>query len=499
MKQSADAMPTPATPATPGRTLLGQPIGIATLFLTELWERFTYYGIQSLLILFMVAPAARGGLGLDDHASSSIYGLYVGSTYLLGLLGGWIADRLAGAQRAVIAGGVLIAIGNTLLALGTTSIFFLGLLVIAMGVGLLKPNVSALVAALYPEGGARRDAGFSIFYMGINTGGLLGPMVVPVIATALGWRYGFALTALGMVLGVGQFLLTRRFLGGAGRAVAPEQRATWTPVVVLLVLLAAAVVLVLSGSVHVDAALLASFASWAFSLLAVAYFAYLLFFAGLSGTERKRILVMAALFVASVTFWAGYFQQGGSFNLFAARYTDMHILGWNAPPGVLQGADSLFVIILAGVFAALWLALGRRDRDPPASGKFGVALLLLGGGFLVMYFAGERVLEGHRVLSTWLISAYFLHVCGEMCISPVGLSNMSKLVPPRFLGQAMGMWFLSLALGGVLAGQLSGQYDASHLESLPALFLKIFWYGTIAGVAMLLLTPVLKRLMAGVK
>jgi POT family proton-dependent oligopeptide transporter len=324
-------------------------------------------------------------------------------------------------------------------------------------------------------------------------------MVVPLIATALGWRFGFALTAFGMVLGVGQFLLTRRLLGGAGLEVAPGQRASWTPVVVVFVLLAAAVLLALSGVLRFDPALLASFASWAFSLLAVAYFAYLLFFAGLTGTERKRVLVMVALFVASVTFWAGYFQQGGSFNLFAARYTDMHILGWNAPPGVLQGADSLFVIILAGVFAALWLALGRRDRDPPASGKFGVALLLLGCGFLVMYFAGERVLAGHRVLSTWLISAYFLHVCGEMCISPVGLSNMSKLVPPRFVGQAMGMWFLSLALGGVLAGQLSGQYDASHLESLPALFLKIFWYGTIAAVAMLLLTPLLKRLMAGVK
>jgi POT family proton-dependent oligopeptide transporter len=496
MNQSADAMPTPATP---GRTILGQPIGIATLFLTELWERFTYYGIQSLLILFMVAPAAKGGLGLEDKASSSIYGLYVGSTYLFSLLGGWIADRLVGAQRAVIAGGILIAIGNTLLALGTTSVFFLGLLVIATGVGLLKPNVSALVAALYPEGGARRDAGFSIFYMGINTGAFIGPMVVPVVATAFGWRFGFALSALGMVLGVGQFLLTRRFLGGAGLAVAPEQRGSWAPIMVLFVLLAVAVVLVLSGWVHVDAALLASFASWAFSLLALAYFAYLLFFAGLLGTERKRVLVMVALFVASVTFWAGYFQQGGSFNLFAARYTDMHILGWNAPPGVLQGADALFVIILAGVFAALWLALGRRDRDPPAGAKFGVALLLLGAGFLVMYFAGERVLAGHRVLSTWLISAYFLHVCGEMCISPVGLSNMSKLVPPRFVGQAMGMWFLSLALGGVLAGQLSGQYDASHLESLPALFLKIFWYGAIAGLAMLLLAPPLKRLMAGVK
>lgn len=496
MSQSADAsLPAPATT----RTILGQPIGLATLFLTELWERFTYYGIQSLLILFMVAPAAKGGLALGDKSAASIYGLYVGSTYLLGLLGGWIADRLAGAQRAVVAGGILIAIGNSLLALGTPAIFFVGLLVIAMGVGLLKPNVSALVAALYPEGGARRDAGFSIFYMGINTGGFIGPVIVPIIATAFGWRFGFALTALGMVLGVIWFLWARRFLAGAGMAVAPAQRASWTPIVLLFMLLGAAVLLALSGAVHIDGALLASFASWAVSLLAVAYFVYLLFFAGLTVTERKRVLVMVALFAGSVTFWAGYFQQGASFNLFAARYTDMHILGWNAPPGILQSMDSLFVIILAGVFAALWLALGKRDRDPPAAAKFGVALLLLGLGFIVMYFAAQRVRAGQLVLSTWLIGTYFLHVCGEMCISPVGLSNMSKLVPPRFVGQAMGTWFLSLALGGNLAGQLTGEYDASHLESLPALFLKIFWYGAIAGVVMLLLTPLTRRLMAGVK
>lgn len=496
MNQAADSSLAPAAPA---RTIFGQPIGIATLFLTELWERFTYYGIQSLLILFMVAPAAKGGLGLDDKSSASIYGLYVGSTYLLGLLGGWIADRLTGAQRAVIAGGILIALGGTLLALGSTSVVFLGLLVISMGVGLLKPNVSALVATLYPEGGARRDAGFSIFYMGINTGGAIGPWVVPLVAAAFGWRFGFAICAIGMLGGVVTFIGLRRLLGGAGLRVAPEQRASWTPVVLLVAVLAAIVLLVLTGKLRIDAAQIASFASWAVSLLAVAYFAYLLFFAGLTVTERKRVLVMAALFVGSVTFWAGYFQQGASFNLFAARYTDMHIFGWNAPPGVLQSMDSIFVIILAGAFAALWLALGRRDRDPPAPAKFGVALLLLGLGFIVMYFAAQRVQAGHLVLSTWLIGTYFLHVCGEMCISPVGLSNMSKLVPPRFVGQAMGMWFLSLALGGNFAGQLTGQYDASHLESLPALFLKIFWYGVIAGTVMLVLTPPIKRLMAGVK
>jgi len=257
-------------------------------------------------------------------------------------------------------------------------------------------------------------------------------------------------------------------------------------------------VLAASGTLRLDAAVLVAAASRGYALLALAYFVYLLFFAGLSGEERRRALVMLALFAASVIFWAGYYQQGGSFNLFAERYTNRHILGWDMPAGVLQAVNPLFVITFAGVFAALWIALGKRGRDPTASAKFGWALLLLGLGFLVMYFAAQRVLAGHLVLPTWLVFTYFLHTCGELCISPVGLSYMSKLAPQRFVGQAMGVWFLSLALGGNLAGQLTGQYDASHLDSLPALFLRIFCYGLIAGVVMLLITPWVKRMMAGV-
>jgi POT family proton-dependent oligopeptide transporter len=485
--------------AVPAQTLFGQPRGLATLFLTEMWERFTYYGMRAVLILFMVAAVSKGGLGLDDKTSSSIYGLYLGSTYLLGLLGGWIADRLIGAQRAVVSGGVLIAVGNALLALGNTAIFFIGLIVVAMGVGLLKPNVSALVAALYPEGGSRRDAGFSFFYMGINLGAFLGSLGVPIFAAAFGWRFGFALPALGMALGVTQFLLTRRFLGSAGLVLADDKRGSWIPVIVILALLAATVLLTLTGTVRLDAVLLAASASWAYAVLGVAYFGYLLFFAGLSGTERKRALVMVALFAASVTFWAGYEQQGSSFNLFAERYTERHIFGWVVPAGVLQAVNPFFVISFAPVFAWLWITLGKRGRDLSAATKFGFGLIFLGLGFLVMYFASRHVLAGALVLPTWLVCTYFLHTCGELCLSPVGLSYMSKLAPPRFVGQVMGMWFLSMALGGNLAGQLSGRYDSSHLESLPGLFISIFWYGVIAGSVMLLLTPFVKRMMAGVR
>jgi len=494
MNQAAVA----AAPA-PGRTLFGQPLGLATLFLTEMWERFTYYGMRSLLILFMAGAIAKGGLGIQDASASAIYGLYLGSTYLLGLAGGWMADRLLGAQRAVIAGGVFITAGNALLALGNTPVFFVGLLVIAMGVGLLKPNVSGLVAALYPEGGARRDAGFSVFYMGINLGAFLGSLAVPMFAAWFGWRWGFALPAFGMALGVLQFVLTRGRLGQAGVAPAHGERSSWVPVILILAGVAVIVLLAARGSLHIDAIAASAFATWAYAGLAIAYFGYLFFFAGLDQVERNRALVMAALFCASVMFWAGYEQQGASFNLFAERYTDRHILGWNMPAGILQAVNPFFVITLAGAFAWLWTALGKRGLDLPAPMKFGLGLIFLGLGFLVMYFASLHVLAGQMVLPTWLIATYFLHTLGELCLSPVGLSYMSKLAPPRFVGQVMGLWFLSLALGSNLAGQLSGRYDSSHLESLPGLFSQVFWYGVIGGLVMLLLTPVIRRLMAGVK
>ncbi|MFI4880834.1 MAG: peptide MFS transporter, partial [Steroidobacterales bacterium] len=279
MNSATDAVP--VSPA-PGPLLFGQPRGLATLFLTEMWERFTYYGIQSVLILFMVAAVSRGGLGLDDKTSSSIFGLFLGSTYLLGLFGGWIADRLLGAQRAVISGGILIAAGSVLLAIGNQPLFFLGLLVNAMGVGLLKPNVSAIVASLYPEGGARRDAGFSIFYMGINIGGTLGSFFVPVCAAAFGWRPAFALPALFMTLGVAQFLWTRSYLGSAGLQPAHERRGSWTPVVVFLAAIAVIVILALTRTLTLNATVLLGAATWGYGLLALAYFVYLLFFAGLT-------------------------------------------------------------------------------------------------------------------------------------------------------------------------------------------------------------------------
>jgi proton-dependent oligopeptide transporter, POT family len=491
--------PTVASPAET-RTIFGQPRGIATLFLTEMWERFTYYGMRAILILFMVAAVSDGGLGINDKTASSIYGLYLACTYLLSLLGGWIADRLIGAQRAVISGGVFIMVGNAMLASGSTQVFFLGLVVTVFGVGLLKPNISAIVAQLYPEGGSRRDAGFSIFYMGINLGAFLGSMLVPIFAAWFGWHWGFALPALGMLLGLVQFVMTRHYLGTSGIAAAADaKRGSWLPVIVFVAAVGVVTALSITGRLTIDPVAVSAAASWLIILLAAAYFIYLFFFAGLVGAERSRAYVMAALFVACAMFWAGFEQTGASLNLFADRYTDRRILGWEMPAGVLQAVNPFLIIVFAPVFAALWLALGKRGKDLSAPAKFAAGLMLMGVGFLVMYFASQYVIAGQKVLPTWLIVTYMLHTWGELCLSPVGLSSMTKLAPPRFVGQVMGVWFLAIALGNNLAGQLSGEYDASNLLSLPGLFLKIFWWGMIVGAAMLLLTPLLKRLMAGAK
>jgi proton-dependent oligopeptide transporter, POT family len=488
----------PVAPAE--RELFGQPRGLYTLFFTEMWERFTYYGMRAMLILFMVDAISHGGLGIDDRTASSIYGLYLACGYLLSLLGGYIADRLIGQQRAVLTGGILIMIGNATLISGTAQVFFLGLLINVFGVGLLKPNISAIVAQLYPEGGSRRDAGFSIFYMGINLGSFLGSFLVPLFAAKYGWHWGFSLPAVGMLLGLVQFLKTRRYLGSCGVALAPDaKRGSWLPIVLFLAAVAVVAALAASGAISVNPNAVATGASYLIGLLAFAYFTYLLFYAGLTREERNRAWVLVALFAGCAILFAGYEQMGASFNLFAQRYTDRHLFGWEIPAGVLQAVNPVFIIIFAPVLAALWLILGKRNRDFSAPAKFGAGLILLGLGFLVMYVAAGLVLTGQKVAMTWLIATYLLHTWGELCLSPVGLSSMTKLVPTRFVGQVLGVWFMATALGTNLAGQLSGDYDASKLESLPALFLKIFWWGAIGGGLMLLLTPQLKRLMPGVK
>ena len=481
------------------------PRGLYTLFFTEMWERLGYYGMRALLVLFMSAAVAKGGLGLDDKTAAAIYGLFTCAVYLGALPGGWVADRLLGSQRAVLVGGIIIAAGYFTLAVPRVDTFYLGLILVVLGTGMLKPNVSAIVGQLYPEGGARRDAGFTLFYMGINLGATIGPLICSYLGEKINWRLGFAAAGVGMVLGLVQFQLTRRHLGEAGCR--PVRRQTgsvrdWGIVAVGGGVIATLYLLVLSGVLHLNPHTLASYTAYFIVAIAVVYFAVLFLFAGLDQTEKKRLGVVLVLFIASAMFWAGFEQAGSSLNIFADRFTQRVIsLGkpFEIPAGWLQMANPIFVITLAPVVAAAWLALARRGRDIPLPAKFAIGLLLLAVGFLVMAGAAVLVASGNKVLPTWLIATYLFHSLGELCISPVGLSSVTKLSPKRLVGQMMGLWFLATSLGNLIAGLAAGRLTSEDPTQMPQLFLVMVGTAALVGLVLLVLTKPIKKLMAGVE
>jgi proton-dependent oligopeptide transporter, POT family len=484
-------------------TFFGHPRGLATLFFTEMWERFTYYGMRAVLVLFLVAAVSTGGFGIDDRTATAIYGLYTAGVYLAALPGGWIADRLIGAQRAVLAGGLAITLGNALLAMSTSPPgFYVGLVVIMLGVGLLKPNVSAIVAELYPEGGARLDSGFTVFYIGINVGAFLGPLVTGGAQVYFGLRAGFAAASLFMALGVVQFYLTRRHLGTAGAYIPSTSRGKqwlylWVAVGLSALLLAAVSI----GLIPVNAVDLAQAVTYVIVGMAVLYFLYYFIAAGLNVEERRRGVVLVVLFVGSALFWSGYEQAGSSLNLFAERYTERS-LGWLhfvIPTGWFQSLNSAFIFVFAPFFAWAWIALARRNLNPSAPAKFALGVMLMGSGFLVMAAAAAIVASGSKVLPYWLIMTYLLHTFGELCLSPVGLSYYTKLTPKRFAGQMMGMWFLAMSLGNLVAGLIAGEFDVNHVAAMPGQYMHIVYFSVGLGAVLLILSHPVKKLMGNVQ
>lgn len=495
---------------TSGRTILGHPVGLATLFFTEMWERASFYGMRALLILFLVDQVAHGGLGLDDRTASAIYGMYVGGTYLACLPGGWIGDRVLGSQRAVLIGGIVITLGHLLLGFApSTQVFFLGLLVIVLGTGLLKPSASALVAQLYPEGGARRDAGFTIYYVGVNVGATLGPLVAGLLALRYGWPAGFMSAAAGMAAGVLQFVWGRRLLGAAGRSPmsasgdgarsgsVPRAARRWIYLAGALIVLL--VVLLWNGRLQVNPVALQAATTQAILAIAILYFAYLIFGAGLTRIERLRVLALLVLFLASALFWAGYEQTGSSLNLFAERYTDRQWAGFTVPATWFQSLNPVFIVLFGPLFSALWIWLARRHREPSTPLKFIFGLVGMGLGFVVMAAAARLVAGGHMVGMGWLSVTYLLHTWAELALSPVGLSATTKLVPPRFLSQSLGIFFVSLSLGNLLAGRIAGGFDPTNLGAMPGQFMFIFWFAAASALLLALLLPLMRRWMAGVE
>ncbi|SFF56861.1 proton-dependent oligopeptide transporter, POT family [Fontimonas thermophila] len=491
------------------KTWAGHPRGLATLFMTEFFERFTYYGMRALLILFLTAAATADnpGFGIARETAGAIYGLYTGAVYLFSLPGGWIADRLIGQRKAVFWGGVLIMIGNFTLAIpAPPAVFYLGLAIIVVGVGLLKPNISAIVGELYrDQPGARRDAGFSIFYMGINLGAFIAPLVAGTIGEGWSWRGGFFCAGLFMGLGLLQYKLTEHYLGDAGlephAATAAERARNWKLLALSAALLIVLVGLLYAGVIPLGITELAQIVGSGMVALAFVFFGYVLFFADLTREERGRVAVIAIFFLCAALFWAGFEQAATTFNLFAQDYTDRSALGGFFPDGVhpaswYQSANPLFIILLSPFFAWLWVTLGRRNLDPSAPAKFGLGLVQLGLGFVVLMWAAELAIEsGGKVAPTWLLLTYLLHTTGELCLSPVGLSNVTKLSPPRYVGQMMGTWFLGAAVGNLAAGLIGGHVGAGSIEAMPGQFLNMALIGGTAGIVLLLFSGVIKRMM----
>ncbi len=589
-------------------------------FFTEFWERFSYYGMRALLVLFLVAAVTSDnpGFGMSDAMATAIYGIYTFFVYVLALPGGWVADNIWGQRRSVFVGGCIIALGHftmaaPLIGLPGPATFYLGLAFITIGTGLLKPNVSVMVGGLYPEGGARRDAGFSIFYMGINFGAIFGPTLCSILGEGYNWHWGFSLAGFGMLLGLIWYKAGEKYLGDIGKfrtnespeAVASKSRKFYFITAVCIGTVALVAWMMSAGILGITLEELALFLGMSVALIAVVYFTYLILntrwilaiilftvavllgFVFIAGSdfllafrnsilitvlaflilnvvrvvmptvevslEKKRLMVIFWLFILAALFWAGFEQAGASLNLFAERFTDRFFgpynwiadispfvltgivalglgylcyrvfkkenlwslikgiiafacagvvvaayflfselaVGWTMPASMLQNINPLWIVILAPVFGSLWVWLAQRDANPSIPVKFALGLFGLAAGFFVISW-GAAVNSGAAQASVgWLVTTYFLFTVGELCLSPVGLSSMTKLAPQDKESQMMGIWFVGSALGSLFAGLIAGQLG----ETTPS---DLFWTLAIiigiCGIVALLVSPFVQKL-----
>ena len=494
---------------TQSTTRTGHPTGLYVLFFTEMWERFSYYGMRAILLLFLI-DNVRGGMGLNEAEGAAIYGIYTASAYLLSLPGGWIADNLLGQRKSIWYGGLIIMLGHIILAIPAgTTLFYAGLCVVATGTGLLKPNISTLVGELYPEGGARRDAAFSIFYMGINLGSFLGITIVGYLGQRVGWHYGFGAAAVGMGLGMIIFrTLGQKYLGQYGNEPLRNVETTDAPsttgnrsligflgvIVVMLVTLQLTSVLDLTTAQGLARAM-----GGIISLIAVSYFVYILLAGGLATVEKKRVVVLFIFFLAAAMYWAGNEQQGSSLQIFADRYTDLTFFGWQMPSSWFQNLNPAFILLFSPVLAALWIFIANRKVNYSVPAKMATSLLLLGLAYGVMVFASKLAVTGVRTSALYLTSTYLLFTLGELFLSPVGLSSFSKLSPKRYASQLMGLWFVGTSLGNLIAGLFAGGFDEKNVAQMPALFQSVAYFGLGAGVLLLLFVKPLKRWMGGIE
>jgi POT family proton-dependent oligopeptide transporter len=467
------------------------------LFFAEMWERFCFYGMRSLLTLYMVSEVFK----YSDQQATATYGSYNALIYLTPILGGIIADRLLGYRWAILLGGLLMAIGQFTLVVQKEFFFYAGMAFMVVGNGLFKPNISTLVGRLYPPGDSRRDAGFTIFYIGINVGAFLSTMICGYFAQTKDWTIGFGIAGVGMLLGLVTFGIGKARLEGHGE---PPNPATFGGNLVKVALgalaLVPAVYLLLSQDAAVKGLLVVAIVIVLGSLLVTAF---------REGKEqREKMFVLLVLWFFHMLFWTFFEQAGTSLTLFTDRNIDRMFGSWEFPAAWGQFFNPLFILVFGSLFTMLWVALGKKGKDPSIPTKFGLALIQLGAGFGVLVLAAPAVKDTGLVPLLVLVFCYLLHTTGELCISPVGLSAVTKLAPPRMTGMVMGAWFLSIAAAHKVAAMIAGETGAAGGEGMtPAqtlpiytdVFLQITYYAIGAGLVILVLGPLfLKRWLHGV-
>ena len=477
----------------------GHPRGLTTLFFTEMWERLSYYGMRSFLVLFMTASVAAGGLGLTTAVAARVYGLYTASVYLASLPGGWVADRILGLRKAVLWGGIAIMMGHFTLIIHSDVTFYTGLILIVIGTGLLKPNISALVGELYERDDPRKDSGFSLYYMGINLGAFIAPLVCGTLAQNVGWHWGFGAAGVGMMFGLIQYTLTANRLGEAGKAPEKNTDAAEGGISMggLLWLGGLAMIVIAMAGDLVFGLNLSQLQRFLILLTGSAVFMASLYVGGnFNATEKKRGISIFFLFLVAALFWAGFEQAGSSLTLFADRMTDNSIGSTEFPSTWYQSLNPIFIILLAPVFSWMWIKMGSKQPSSPA--KFSLGLVGVGAGFVIMVFAAQRAAAGGGLLVSpgWLFTTYLLHTLGELCLSPVGLSVMTKLAPQKIVGQIMGVWFLAAAIGNYMGGEIAGLFETLPL---PQLFGAVAAINIGVAVVVIALAPLVKKQMGGVR
>ncbi|NYE96042.1 POT family proton-dependent oligopeptide transporter [Psychromicrobium silvestre] len=480
----------PETETGQGKTFLGHPLPLFNLFSIELWERFSFYGMQAILAYYMYYSVSNGGLGLDQEMAVGLVGAYGGGVYLSTILGAWVADRLFGSERVLFYSAVMIMAGHIALALLPGALgLAVGLILVAIGSGGLKANATSIVGSLYRENDGRRDAGFSIFYMGINIGAFVGPLITGWLQTEIGFHWGFGAAAVGMALGLIQYGLTRKLLPAEARVVPnplpPQRRGLMAGIAVTAVILIALAVLL--------GLITAQNLKWVVVgvvlIAAISYFWVILSSKKVSSTERSRVYAFIPLFIASSAFWSLYQQQFTVLPVYAEQRLDLNLFGWQIPAAWVQSINPIFIIIFAGVFAVIWTKLGSRQPSSPT--KFSISLLVMGVAFLC--FMPLSALAPVPLLA--IVGILLLFTVAELMTSPVGLSLATKLAPKAFHTQMVALFFLSVSLGSTMSGVLAGYYDPNN--ELPY-FGIIGGLAVVLGIALALCGKPIRRLMAGV-